>query len=264
MADTSPVAETVPFRYAAVGDSFTEGVGDPRPNGQMRGWADLVAEGIANTLRTPIGYANVAIRGRLLDPIVDDQLPTVLNLDPPPTLVTFNGGGNDMLRPNFDVGTLGERTEEAIGACAAAGVRLVLLSGPDPSSRLPFGSAVGVRGAQYTAVLADLAQRHDVTFVDLFNTTALAHPGYWSSDRIHLNPQGHRRVAAEVLATVLEVTSDVTHPPAEASPRPWDAVTFGCNHLLPWVIRHARGRSSGDLIEPKHDDWEVIGPATLR
>ena len=36
-------------RYVALGDSFTEGVGDPdptRPNG-LRGWADRVAEHLA-------------------------------------------------------------------------------------------------------------------------------------------------------------------------------------------------------------------------
>src|SRR4051794_27659529 len=40
----------MPFhRYVALGDSFTEGVGDPdpaRPNG-LRGWADRVAEVLA-------------------------------------------------------------------------------------------------------------------------------------------------------------------------------------------------------------------------
>ncbi|MCA1943472.1 MAG: SGNH/GDSL hydrolase family protein, partial [Yonghaparkia sp.] len=28
--------------YAAIGDSFTEGMGDERPDGTPRGWADLV------------------------------------------------------------------------------------------------------------------------------------------------------------------------------------------------------------------------------
>jgi len=37
--------------YAAVGDSFTEGVGDDLPDGSVRGWADLVALGLA--LATP-------------------------------------------------------------------------------------------------------------------------------------------------------------------------------------------------------------------
>ena len=33
--------------YAAIGDSFTEGVGDELPDGTVRGWADFVALGLA-------------------------------------------------------------------------------------------------------------------------------------------------------------------------------------------------------------------------
>ena len=58
-------------RYVALGDSFTEGVGDPdhsRPNG-LRGWADRVAEVLAQQA-DDFGYANLAIRGRKLGPIV--------------------------------------------------------------------------------------------------------------------------------------------------------------------------------------------------
>ncbi|MGI8523346.1 MAG: GDSL-type esterase/lipase family protein [Nocardioides sp.] len=44
-------------RYVALGDSFTEGVGDPdppRPNG-LRGWADRVAEALAATYDEALG-----------------------------------------------------------------------------------------------------------------------------------------------------------------------------------------------------------------
>ena len=85
-------------RYVALGDSFTEGVGDPdptRPNG-LRGWADRVAEVLA--ARTDdFGYANLAIRGRKLDGILAEQLEPALALEP--DLVTIYAGANDILRP---------------------------------------------------------------------------------------------------------------------------------------------------------------------
>ena len=59
-------------RYVAIGDSFTEGVGDVdprRPNG-VRGWADRVAAAIGS-VDPEATYANLAIRGRLLNPIID-------------------------------------------------------------------------------------------------------------------------------------------------------------------------------------------------
>ena len=85
--------------YAAIGDSFTEGVGDELPDGTVRGWADFVALGLAAAAREPIGYANLAIRGRKLGPIVDEQLEVAIGLRP--EVISFNGGGNDMLRPRM-------------------------------------------------------------------------------------------------------------------------------------------------------------------
>ena len=93
--------------YAAIGDSFTEGMGDERPDGAPRGWADLVAAALAHAAGEPIGYANLAIRGRLLAPILDDQLPAAMALRP--QLLSINGGGNDILRPRVSIGAVADR-----------------------------------------------------------------------------------------------------------------------------------------------------------
>ena len=60
--------------YVALGDSFTEGVGDPHPgspNG-LRGWADHVAVALAQH-NPDLRYANLAVRGRRMDEILDDS-----------------------------------------------------------------------------------------------------------------------------------------------------------------------------------------------
>ena len=90
-------------RYVAIGDSFTEGVGDDLPDGRVRGWADLVAQGWADASGEAIEYANLAIRGKLIWPIVEQQLEPALALKP--THLSFNGGGNDMLRPKASTAT---------------------------------------------------------------------------------------------------------------------------------------------------------------
>src|SRR5436190_8450907 len=98
-------------RYVALGDSFTEGVGDPdpaRPNG-VRGWADRVAEVLA-TRSDGFGYANLAIRGRKLRRILTDQIGPALALEP--DLVTIHGGGNDVLRPRVDLDDLAAAYDE--------------------------------------------------------------------------------------------------------------------------------------------------------
>ncbi|MDN6332471.1 MAG: SGNH/GDSL hydrolase family protein, partial [Micrococcaceae bacterium] len=85
----------------SLGDSFTEGIGDPDPQspGGHRGWADRVAEQLSRQAED-FAYANLAIRGRLLDQIHEEQLEPALELRP--DLITICAGGNDVLRPGGD------------------------------------------------------------------------------------------------------------------------------------------------------------------
>ena len=245
------------MRYAAIGDSFTEGVGDPRPDGGTRGWADLVAEGLA-AAHGEIDYANVAIRGRLLEPIVTTQLDAVLALDPPPTLVSLNGGGNDMLRPGADAERLVRLTEDAVRRIVDAGAHVVLISGADPSARLPLGSRINALGARLTERLRPLGEDPDVTFVDAFGDREVRGPAYWSEDRIHLNAHGHRRVADLVLAALGHPEPERLLDQPVVRRTPASELRFYRAHVAPWVGRRLRGTSSGDGREPKHPTWTRV------
>ena len=50
-------------RYVAIGDSTSEGLDDPDGRGGYRGWANRLAERLAE-LQGSVLYANLAIRGR--------------------------------------------------------------------------------------------------------------------------------------------------------------------------------------------------------
>jgi lysophospholipase L1-like esterase len=257
----TPATDNGGVRYVAIGDSFTEGVGDEQPDGSTRGWADRVAAGLAATRAGGVHYANLAIRGRLLEPIVTEQLEAALALDPAPTLMTLNGGGNDMLRPRTDVVRLTALTERAVRRCAEAGVRLVLLSGADPSSQLPFGRAVRARGELLTTRVARLAEEYGTEFVDVFHDAEIRRSGYWSPDRLHLNAEGHRRVAALVLEALGEGAA--AHSARLDTPRNRRLPTelrYYREHVLPWVGRRLRGRSSGDGRTGKYVDWVPVPP----
>jgi lysophospholipase L1-like esterase len=248
------------MRYVAIGDSFTEGLGDEQPDGTLRGWADLVAAGLTTDQDEPVQYANLAVRGRLLEPIVTDQLETALKLSPPPTLMTLNGGGNDMMRPGMDPARLVQLTEHAVRRCVESGVRLVLLSGADPSARLPFGSVMRRRGEALTVATVAMAARYDLEFVDVFHDVEIRRPGYWSADRLHLNAAGHQRVAGLVLTAMGHPAAAHTVDPGPAPSRRMLAeARYYREHVLPWLQRHLRGRSSGDNRTGKYLDWTTIG-----
>ncbi|MGK5681204.1 SGNH/GDSL hydrolase family protein [Actinoplanes sp. URMC 104] len=249
-------------RYVAIGDSFTEGVGDDLPDGSVRGWADLVAAGLAAGEGATVQYANLAIRGRLLEPIVGEQLDAALALSPRPTLLTLNGGGNDMMRPGGDMLRLAELTEKAVQRCAEAGVRVVLLSGADPSDRLPFGAVMRRRGEALTQAVIEIVQRYDITFVDVFHDVEIRRAGYWSPDRLHLNAAGHRRVAGLVLNALGHgAAAHVIDPGPAESRRVLAEARYYREHVLPWLNRRVRGRSSGDNRTGKFVDWVDIEPA---
>ncbi len=246
------------MRYVAIGDSFTEGVGDERADGSLRGWADRVAEGLAAARGEPVEYANLAIRGRKLGPIVHEQLAPALTLGP--TLMTFNGGGNDIMRRHVDMAALMRLTRQVVDRCREAGVRLVVLAGPNPTSRIPLGRVVHRRGEALTAEIVRVTDEFGLTFVDMWHDREIQRPGYWGADRIHLNSAGHRRVAARVLTAlghpVPATPTGIEEPRRSLS----DNLVFYRQHVGPWLKRRAQGRSSGDHRSAKYAGCVSISP----
>lgn len=234
--------------YAAIGDSFTEGMGDERPDGSPRGWADLVAASLAHAAGGSIGYANLAIRGRLLAPIVDDQLPAALALRP--QLLSINGGGNDILRPRVSIDAVADRLVAAALDAQASGVRVMVVSGGNPTRHIPLGPTFERRGDALAVAVRERLAGSGVLFVDNWFDPHLPELRYWSVDKLHLNALGHARAAANVLAALEVPVVAPAAAPHEGSPladvaRPRTA-EYWRRYVLPWIGRRLTGRSSGD------------------
>ena len=203
-------------RYVAIGDSFTEGVGDPdptRPNG-LRGWADRVAEVLAGRSED-FGYANLAIRGRKLRPILAEQLEPALALGP--DLVTSYAGANDILRPRVDIDALAAAYDEAVGRIVASGATVVLFTAFDAGGSAIYRPMRG-RFALYTEAVREISERHGTLLVDFWRMREYRDWGYWDTDRMHLGPAGHQHMAMQVL-DVLGVPHQLQEPAADRSPR---------------------------------------------
>jgi len=241
--------------YVAVGDSFTEGMNDIAPDGTMRGWADLVAARLAEEAPDGFRYANLAIRGRLFGRIVDEQVPAALGMAP--ELVSFAGGGNDVLRRNFDPAPMLARFDDVIRGFRAAGADVILFRWVDVSGRLPGRRLILPRTIMLNDAVRATGERHGAMVIDLWADDEFANPLLWSDDRLHMSSIGHRRVAAHVL-TALGIKPDPEWlaSPGVAPRLSWAAargsdVRWARQHLAPWVKRRLTGRSSGDLIGAK-------------
>lgn len=241
-------------RYVAIGDSFTEGVGDPEQAspGGFRGWADRLAE-VLSAGSTDFAYANLAIRGRLLQQIIDEQVEPALDLRP--DLITISGGGNDIIRPRTDPDEIASRLESTVERLRSRGATVVVFTGPDIGMTPVLNRSRG-KVAIFNENVRALALRHDAIVADMWALRELRDPRMWAPDRLHFSPVGHNTVARMVL-TALNVPNDLK--PYEPEPLPavsWrrarvDDLGWAREHLVPWVIRRIRHQSSGDNVMPK-------------
>jgi lysophospholipase L1-like esterase len=245
--------------YVALGDSFTEGLDDlTAADGGYRGWADRFAERLAG-LEPGLGYANLAVRGKILREVAEEQVPRAVAMRP--DLISVAAGGNDMLRPHADPDRLAEEFDAMIRALAAAGCPVLMFTGFDP--RFPVLRLIRGKVAAFNMHLRAIASRHGCYLVDLWSMPVLYDPRAWSADRLHLTPDGHHRIAlhvCEVMGVPVDEDWREPWPPLDRLPRSgtlgWLAARRMDAHwarvyAAPWLHRRLRGRSSGDGIEPK-------------
>ncbi|MCD2194103.1 SGNH/GDSL hydrolase family protein [Actinomycetospora endophytica] len=243
--------------FVAVGDSFTEGVGDVDPRtGAERGWADRVAEALA--VRSPdLRYANLAVRGQLLDQIVAGQVERARAMAP--DLVSLCAAGNDLLRPSARPADLAHRFEQAVVRLTEGGTAVLVFTGFNTRAT-PVVDLVGRRLATMNQHIRDIAERRGALLVDLWAMDTLTDPRARADDRLHLNAEGHRRVAARVLEVLGVPTDDDWRDPwPPLDPTPWvrrreEDLRWAREHLLPWVGRRVQGRSTGDGRPPKRPE----------
>lgn len=256
MADDSRTENKGAFgSYAAIGDSFTEGVGDPGPDGTYVGWADRFAVLLDDRMpEHTFRYANLAVRGRLLDQIVAEQVPRAKELAP--DLVTFCAGGNDIIRPGSDPDAVAERYERAVADLTGSVGTVMITTGLDTRG-VPVLRHLRGKIATFTAHVRSIADRYDCPVLDLWSLKSVQDRRAWDGDRLHLSAEGHTRVAlraAQVLG--IEVPADPDQPwPPQAPRGPLegrrDDIQWAREHLVPWIGRRLRGESSGDHVEAK-------------
>lgn len=244
-------------RFVAIGDSFTEGIGDPDPavpHGH-RGWADRVAEELGRQV-DGFAYANLAVRGKLIAQIVADQIEPAVALRP--DLISICAGGNDVIRPGTDPDAIAEQLEDAVARLASTGAAIVVFTGIDTGFTPVFRRFRG-KVAIYNENVRTIAERHDCIVADQWALKTVQDSRFFDDDRLHFNALGHHEVARMVLRA-LNVPNDLQ--PMQPEPRPartWreargEDLGWAREHLVPWVLRRLRHQSSGDLITAKRPE----------
>ncbi len=250
-------------RYVAIGDSTTEGLEDPYPDGSgYRGWADRLAQRLAGE-NPELEYANLAVRGKLARQVREEQLEAALALQP--DLSTVVAGLNDTLRRNCDVDAIAAHLDVMIGTLRGAGATVVTMAFPDPVPVNGLARHARPRVFAFNQRVREIAARHGALVVDFERDGAPPDRRHWHPDRLHANPDGHALIA-EALAEVLGLPGAGRDwarplPPAGAVPRRRalaEDIRWARVHLAPWLMRRARGISSGDGRLPKRPQLETV------
>jgi lysophospholipase L1-like esterase len=243
--------------YVALGDSFTEGVGDynPRlPNG-VRGWADRVAEQLAKA-GPGWEYANLAIRSKRLRHIIDEQLAPALAMNP--TLITLYAGGNDILDIGTDIHALMKDYEFLVAGLAASGATVVLFTGFDVRVSALL-EPLKKRNAVYNRRVREVAARYEAVLVDYWCFDAFYDSRMWDSDRLHMSKAGHKYLAGQVLDQLgvpHKIRPRDWEPPAKLGLRDWERLQrrWVRDWVLPLFGRKLRGVTLGDELTPRWPD----------
>jgi len=200
--------------------------------GHYRGWGDRVADGLAKKSAT-FTYANLAVRGKLLPQVIEDQIPIALSyVTGPDTLISFHAGANDALRPGFDPALAKERYQSTVRKLAASGATIMLFTVLEDTGNSGRGSKLWQeRFGTFNKGVREIAAEVGAIIVDA---------------------NGERFCADAVLEKLgYEFDPGWRTPLPPAQPTPWIkeraiGVMWFFVFALPWIIRRLRGRSSGD------------------
>ncbi|GGM48032.1 glycosyltransferase [Microbacterium saperdae] len=242
-------------RYVALGDSLTEGLCDPAPDGALRGWADRLALLLAS--RGGLHYANLAIRSKRVSDVCGYQLQRALELRP--DLVSILIGANDLVKRRVDIPALAASLEDAVVQLREIGADVVLVT-----PFLPGRRAAGMytsRFAAFATALAGIATRTGAILIDTDLHPTLGDRPHWGEDLVHLSSRGHRFLAYRV-GEVLAVPHADALGLLDAALHEHEPIGTGLwwrRHALPWVWRRMQGRAAGDGRSAKHDGYVYLG-----
>ncbi|KUJ58676.1 SGNH/GDSL hydrolase family protein [Streptomyces sp. NPDC093228] len=264
-----------PLRFVALGDSLTEGVGDPVGD-SWRGWAALLAGGLAPA-HAPAEFTNLSVSGAQTRDVLERQTPDALDLRPDVVSVVI--GVNDTLRYTFDIHAVAARLDKVYAAFRAQGAVLLTACLPDPGSmlRLPGALArpLARRQRAVNTVVHALSERHGAVHLHAEGGDWIHDRSMWSADRLHPGERGHRQLALrfhallaeEGVATGIAPAAEPEFAPPTRSASLWWLATAGtgwvarrCTDLLPQLltlaaaeVRHkARGTSARLDLSASH------------
>ncbi|MET7768258.1 SGNH/GDSL hydrolase family protein [Nocardia sp. NPDC005366] len=183
-------------RFAVVGDSLAEGIGDPVPGYRPLVWGDRIAEAFATT-NTEFTYLNTGKMFATISEVMDNQLPAVRAFEP--DLVHVICGANDVLRPGADPCVIEDQLERLFGEIRATGAQISTFTLSDTFGGRKKLAAVRDMLIELNDIIRRTAARHDAITVELWEHPARLRHDWLSADRMHPSMSGQAVIATELI-----------------------------------------------------------------
>lgn len=203
---------SAPRSYAAVGDSVTEGIGEP---GEVP-WP----VGVARGLGIDDGPRIYARYGAESSDVEADQLDRAIEEEP--ELMTLVCGANDVIlhtRPDLDA--FGERIDRMFARVRETLPETLLVSATYPAPEFfdlrPRTRKRVLEGLkQVNVAIREAAESHGVALLDWEGHPGALERENFASDGFHPSPAGHRQAAREMLEAIserlgLDLEPETTH-----------------------------------------------------
>jgi len=193
--------------YVALGDSFTEGIGDSVDGFTKLGATDRLAAALRQS-NPDLQYTNLAKRGLLVAEIREQQLETALSLKP--DLVSVVAGANDIMKGKFDKTQWEQELRTLYESLTQIGAVVSTANVPNfPFLRTlsePLQTRLQRNIEKGNDTIQRLAAQYQVILVDAWAISSQCEMEDWSKDGIHLNSRGYFKFAKEIIKTLEQQT----------------------------------------------------------
>ncbi|HDR3649520.1 TPA: SGNH/GDSL hydrolase family protein [Bacillus anthracis] len=180
-------------RFVAIGDSFTEGIGDEVEGIALKSWVEHFVQLCVNDIE----YVNFAKRGLVTKEIRSQQLEKALTFNP--DLVSLIAGANDVLKGRWNHQEYKNDMEIIIDTLSKTDADIIIGNLPDFTVRLPFASekkeVLKEQLLEANEVIFSLSREYKLHHIDFWNHPLVNDNTVWSKDLIHPNSKGYVKVA---------------------------------------------------------------------
>jgi lysophospholipase L1-like esterase len=187
-------------RFAAVGDSIAEGLGDPSPGYPDQPWCDRIAAELARH-QPGLAYLNLGKSMTRVATVRSVQLPEALAFAPDLALAAC--GAADMLLPGYDPARVEQELRAIVSAFIDRGCDVITVGLFDGSyaPNIPelFVATRRTRIQEVSALTRKVAEDLGTLHVELTWHPASRDPDIYSSDPRHGTMRGHAIAAAEAI-----------------------------------------------------------------